>query len=85
MRLIIEYMCTLTLILCRKMCGVRIQPYVSLNRACCDAGHVLLQVRVVMNKEPKHFMKMFGGRLLVFKVSELNPVSIQTCVDYMTY
>ena len=47
--------------------------------------HVLLQVRVVMNKEPKHFMKMFGGRLLVFKVSELNPVSIQTCVDYMTY
>ena len=47
--------------------------------------HVLLQVRVVMNKEPKHFMKMFGGRLLVFKVSKPNPVFTHICVDYTTY
>ena len=24
-----------------------------------------------MNKEPKHFMSMFGGRIIVFEVSEV--------------
>ena len=27
-----------------------------------------LQVRVVMNKEPKHFLKIFGGKLIIFMV-----------------
>lgn len=31
-----------------------------------------IQVRVVMNKEPKHFMKMFGGRLVIFKVETIS-------------
>lgn len=30
-----------------------------------------LQVRVVMGKEPQHFMSMFDGKMIIFSVSVL--------------
>lgn len=32
-------------------------------------GGAPVQVRVVMGKEPKHFMAMFKGKLIVYEVS----------------
>ncbi|CAH1793788.1 unnamed protein product [Owenia fusiformis] len=33
-------------------------------------GGQALQIRVVMNKEPKHFLKLFHGRLVVFQIGQ---------------
>ena len=31
-----------------------------------EVGGKAIQVRVVQGKEPRHFIKMFGGKMIVF-------------------
>ena len=34
-----------------------------------EMGGNAVQMRVVMNKEPRHFLKIFGGKIIIFMVN----------------
>lgn len=38
-------------------------------------GDEPVQVRVTMGKEPRHFLAIFKGRLIIYEVGSLNPQS----------